>query len=240
MNTAPPKKTYYGVSLGILMLETYFERFNGDIGNARTWPFPIQYKIVKGASPDRITNLTTTDFLQPFLDAADELIAGGCDGITTTCGFLALYQRELSEHCAVPVATSALLQVPLVARILPKAKRPAIITFSAESLTTRHLTSVGVDPTTPVIGMPPSSEFQRSIRAGDTSVSIDTLRAEVLDVVSRAVRDDPTIGGLVLECTNLTPYSADLRRTLGLPIFDVVSLVHWFHRSLNPEVFPRD
>ena len=148
MNTAPPKKTYYGVSLGILMLETYFERFNGDIGNARTWPFPIQYKIVKGASPDRITNLTTTDFLQPFLDAADELIAGGCDGITTTCGFLALYQRELSEHCAVPVATSALLQVPLVARILPKAKRPAIITFSSESLTTRHLTSVGVDPTT--------------------------------------------------------------------------------------------
>ena len=240
MNTMSPKKTYYGVSLGILMLETYFERFNGDIGNARTWPFPVQYKIVKGASPNRITNLTTTGFLQPFLDAADELIGAGCEGITTTCGFLALYQRELAEHCAVPVATSALLQVPMVARILPKAKRPAIITFSAESLTTRHLTSVGVDPTTPVIGMPPSSEFQRSIRAGDTSVSIDRLRAEVLDVASRAVRDDPTIGGLVLECTNLTPYSADLRRTLGLPIFDVVSLVHWFHRSLNPEVFPQD
>jgi Asp/Glu/Hydantoin racemase len=240
MRTTPIKKTYYGVSLGILMLETYFQRFNGDIGNARTWPFPVQYRIVKGASPDRITNLTTTDFLQPFLDAADDLIAGGCDGITTTCGFLALYQRELTEHCAVPVATSALLQVPMVARILPKAKRPAIITFSAESLTTRHLTSVGVDSATPVIGMSPSSEFQRSIRTGDTSVSIDTLRAEVLDVASRALRDDPTIGALVLECTNLTPYSADLRRTLSLPIFDVVSLIHWFHRSLRPEVFSQD
>jgi hypothetical protein len=181
MSTTRPKKTYYGVSIGILMLETYFERFNGDIGNARTWPFPVQYQIVKGASPDRITSLTTTDFLQPFLDAADELIAGGCDGITTTCGFLALYQRELAEHCTVPVATSALLQVPMVARILPKGKRPAIITFSADSLTAKHLTSVGVDPTTPVFGMPPSSEFQRSIRTGDTSVSIDTLRAEVPD-----------------------------------------------------------
>ncbi len=240
MNTTSPKKTYYGVSLGILMLETYFERFNGDIGNARTWPFPVQYRIVKGASPDRITSLTTTDFLQPFLDAADELIAGGCDGITTTCGFLALYQRELAEHCTVPVATSALLQVPMVARILPRAKRPAIITFSADSLTTKHLTSVGVDPATPVIGMPPSSEFQRSIRTGDTAVSIDTLRAEVLDVATRAVKSDPTIGALVLECTNLTPYSADLRRALSLPIFDVVSLIHWFHRSLNPEIFPQD
>lgn len=234
------RKTYYGVPIGILMLETYFERFNGDIGNARTWPFPVQYKIVKGASPDRITSLTTTDFLQPFLDAADELIAAGCDGITTTCGFLALYQKELAEHCAVPVATSALLQVPMVARILPKGKRPAVITFSAEGLTAKHLTSVGVDPATPVIGMPKSSEFQRSIRAGDTSVSIATLRGEVLDVAKRAVHDDPSIGALVLECTNLTPYSADLRRVTGLPVFDVVSLVHWFHRSLRPEVFPQD
>jgi hypothetical protein len=151
-----------------------------------------------------------------------------------------LYQRELTAHCAVPVATSALLQVPMVARILPKGKRPAIITFDARSLTAKHLTSVGADPQTPVIGMPPSSEFQRSIRAGDTSVSIDTLRAEVLDVARAAVGCDPSIGALVLECTNLTPYSADLRRALDLPIFDVVSLIHWFHRSLRPEVFAQD
>ncbi len=234
------RKTYYGVSLGILMLETYFERFNGDIGNARTWPFPVQYRIVKGASPNRITSLTSTEFLQPFLDAADELIAAGVDGITTTCGFLALYQQELSQHCSVPVATSALLQVPMVARILPKGRRPAILTFSAESLSSRHLESVGVDPATPVFGMPATSEFQRSIREGDATVSFETLRREVLELAARAVRSDPSIGALVLECTNLTPYSADLRRHVGLPIFDVVSLIHWFHRSLRPEVFAQD
>lgn len=234
------KKTYYGVSVGILMLETYFERFNGDIGNGRTWPFPVQFRIVKGASPNRITSLTTTDFLQPFLDAADELVAAGCDGITTTCGFLALYQKELAAHCPVPVATSSLLQVPMVARVLPKGKRPAILTFSKESLTARHLEAVGVDTSTPVFGMPPSSEFQRSIREGDTSVPFETLRREVLDVAAAAVASDPSIGALVLECTNLTPYSADLRRRLDLPIFDVVGLIHWFHRSLRPEVFAQD
>ncbi len=235
-----PKRTCDGVSLGILMLETYFERFNGDIGNARTWPFPVQYRIVKGASPDKITTLTDTEFLQPFKQAADELVAAGVDGIATTCGFLALYQRELVEHCAVPVATSALLQVPMVARILPKGRRPAILTFSAESLTTRHLECVGVDPRTPVFGLPAASEFQRAIRTGDTSVSFDTLRREVLALAGRAVDSDPSIGALVLECTNLAPHSADLHRTLGLPIFDVVSLVHWFHRSLRPEVFAQD
>lgn len=234
------RQTRDRVSIGILMLDTAFERFNGDIGNPRTWPFPVRYRIVKGASPDRITSMTGTEFLEPFKQAADELIAGGVDAITTTCGFLALYQRELSAHCPVPVATSALLQVPMVERVLPKGQRPAILTFSAETLTARHLECVGVDPGTPVFGMPPASQFQRSIRTGDTSVKIETLRREVLAVAEDAVRRDPSIGALVLECTNLAPYSADLRKQLGMPIFDIVSLVHWLYRSLRPEEFAQD
>ena len=227
----------YGVPIGILMLETYFERFVGDIGNGQTWPFPVQYRIVRGATPDRVTNPAGPDMLEQFKQAADELIALGVDGITTTCGFLALYQRELSDHCSVPVATSALLQVPMVARILPRGKRPAILTFSAESLTARHLESVGVDPATPVHGLAPTSEFQRSIRAGDTSVPFEVLRGEVLALARRVAAEDPSIGAIVCECTNLTPYSSDIARQLRMPVFDMVSLVHWFHRSLRPEVF---
>ncbi len=234
------RRTLYGVSIGILMLETYFERFNGDIGNGRTWPFPVQYRVVKGASPNRITSLTGPEMLEPFKQAADELIAAGVDGITTTCGFLALYQRELAEHCSVPVATSALLQVPMVARILPKGKRPAILTFSAESLTSAHLESVGVDPSTPIYGLARSSEFQRAIREGDTTVSFETLRREVLELARKAVAADPSIGAIVCECTNLTPYSSDMAKLLRMPVFDMVSLVHWFHRSLRPQVFHQD
>ena len=162
-----PKRTYHGVSLGILMLDSKFQRFNGDIGNAQTWPFPVQYKIVHGAVPSKVVDtLNNRDLFQHFADAADELIAEGVDGITTTCGFLALFQQELAAHCSVPVATSALLQVPVVARILPKGKRPAILTFSASSLTVHHLAAVGIDPQTPVVGMPSTSEFQRAIRRG--------------------------------------------------------------------------
>ena len=36
------KKTYYGVTVGILMVDSSFRRFVGDIGNAQTWPFPVQ------------------------------------------------------------------------------------------------------------------------------------------------------------------------------------------------------
>jgi hypothetical protein len=234
------KRTYHGVSIGILMLDTSFERFNGDIGNARTWPFPVQYRIVRDATPNRVTRPEGPAMLDAFKAAADDLIAAGVDGISTTCGFLALYQKDLAAHCTVPVATSSLLQVPMVVRILPSGKRPAILTFSAESLARRHLDAVGVDPATPIHGMPPDSEFQRSIREGDTSVPFATLYREVLEAADRIVREDSSIGALVFECTNLTPYSRDVARLTGLPVFDMLTLVHWFHRSLRPERFSQD
>lgn len=233
-------RAFHGVSIGILMLDTAFERFNGDVGNARTWPFPVQYRVVKGASPDRVTEARDLSLVPAFKDAADDLIAGGVDAIATTCGFLALYQNELAAHCGVPVATSALLQVPMVARILPAGRYPAILTFSAEDLTRRHLEAVGVDPATPVFGMPASSRFQRSIREGDRSVDFATLKREVLDTAAAMIERDPGIGAIVCECTNLTPYSRDIRRLLGVPVFDAVSLVHWLHRSLEPQRFCQD
>ena len=235
------KRSYYGVPIGILMLDTKFQRFNGDIGNAQTWPFPVQYKIVHGAVPNKVVDtLNNRDLLHCFADAADELVEQGVDGITTTCGFLALYQQELAAHCSVPVATSALLQVPMVARMLPKGKRPAILTFSAESLTIHHLAGAGIDPQTPVVGMPPTSEFQRSIREGDASVPFEVLKQEVLGVAQRMVENDRSIGAIVCECTNITPYSHEINRRLGVPVFDMVTLVHWFHRALRPQSFQQD
>ena len=47
-------KSVYGTRLGILMLEARFPRIPGDMGNATTWPFPVLYKVVKGASPQRV------------------------------------------------------------------------------------------------------------------------------------------------------------------------------------------
>ena len=95
-------------------------------------------------------------------------------------------------------------------------------------------------PATPIYGMPPTSEFQRAIREGDASVPFATLQREVLETAERTVRADASIGALVLECTNLAPYSRDIGRLTGLPVFDMVTLVHWFHRSLAPERFVQD
>src|SRR5580704_14960158 len=128
-------KTLYGARVGILMLETRFPRIPGDMGNAETWPFPVLYKVVPGASPRRVVCEKAEGLLDKFLAAADELIRLGADGITTTCGFLSLYQREIAAHVGVPVATSSLMQVPFVERILPPGRRVGVLTVSLASLT---------------------------------------------------------------------------------------------------------
>ncbi|CAE6845091.1 hypothetical protein R69658_06903 [Paraburkholderia aspalathi] len=229
------QRTYYGVDVGILMVNSKFERFPGDIGNARTWNFPVQYKIVTEAQTKRMTDLHNASLLEPFKEAAMEVVAAGVAGITTTCGFLSLYQQELADFCNVPVATSSLLQVPLVQRLLPSNKRVGILTFNGEVLKGPYLEAVGVAVDTPVVGMPPDSEFVRSIRENDNSVPYETLKTEVLATAHNLMSSYPDIGAIVLECTNLAPYAADIADVCEVPVFDTVSLVNWFQAGLRPK-----
>jgi hypothetical protein len=226
------------VTLGILVLDTKFRRFVGDIGNAETWPFPVAYKVVRGADASNVTRLAEHDLLAPFLAAARELVDEGVDGITTTCGFLAYYQKPLAEALEVPVATSALLQAPVVARTLPGRKRVGILTYDATALTAAHLEAAGADPATPVVGMQAGSEFRRAIAEGDATVPYEVQQREVLDAAG-ALMDRGDIGAIVCECTNLAPFSAAVAERFSVPVFDQVTLVHWFHQGLRPRTFPR-
>src|ERR1700687_1212693 len=98
-------KAIYGAPLGILMLEARFPRIPGDMGHAQTWPFPVLYKVIKGASPQRVVKERASGLLNAFLDGAQELVDLGAEGITTNCGFLSIYQAEIARHVRVPVAT---------------------------------------------------------------------------------------------------------------------------------------
>jgi Asp/Glu/hydantoin racemase len=48
----------------------------------------------------------------------------------------------------------------------------------------------------------------------------------------------PEVGAIVLECTNMPPYAAALRAALGMPVYDIYSMITWFHTGLRPRRFP--
>lgn len=230
-------KPIYGARLGILMLEARFPRIPGDMGNALSWPFPVLYKVVRGASPDRVVRREAVGLLDVFLEAAAELVRDGADGLTTNCGFLSLYQRELAAHVRVPVAASSLMQATAVQALLPPGRRVGIVTISAASLTERHLKLAGVPEGTPVIGTDDGEEFSRVIL--DDLAELDVAKAErdILRAGRELVRRYRDIGAIILECTNMCPYAAALQANSGLPVFDAVGFATWFHGGLAPRRF---
>jgi hypothetical protein len=230
-------KPVYGARLGILMLEARFPRIPGDMGNAGTWPFPVLYKVVAGASPQRVVRERAAGLLGPFLDTAAELVRLGADGLTTNCGFLSLFQRELAAHAGVPVAASSLMQIPFIERLLPPGRRVGVLTVSAESLTAEHLAAAGADPDTPVVGTEGGNEFTRVLLGDEERLDCAAAERDILDAGDALLAGCPDIGAVVLECTNMAPYAGALRRWLRLPVFDIYAFITWFHAGLVPRDF---
>jgi len=232
-------RAIYGAPLGILMLEARFARIPGDMGNAETWPFPVLYRVVAGASPERVVLRGAAGLRDDFIAAARALVAEGAEAITTNCGFLALFQRELAAAVGVPVATSALLQVPWVQALLPPGQRVGVVTVSAGSLSPQHLAAAGVPADTPIAGTEGGTEFFRTLILGEKEdLDVAAAEADILDAGAELVRRHPDVGAIVLECTNMPPYAAALRRALDRPVFDIYSLVTWLRAGVRPRRFP--
>lgn len=231
-------KAIYGAPLGILMLEARFPRIPGDMGNGTTWPFPVLFRVVRGADPERVVLQGARGLLPDFIAAARDLVDLGAEAIATNCGFLSLFQRELAEAVNVPVATSSLMQVPWVQATLPPGQRVGVITVSRGSLTDAHLDAAGVPRDVPVVGPEGGREFFRVlIKAEKTDMDVALAEADIVAAGRDLVARHPEVGAIVLECTNMPPYAAALREAVGLPVYDIYSMITWFHAGLRPRRF---
>ncbi|MBT6311779.1 MAG: aspartate/glutamate racemase family protein [Alphaproteobacteria bacterium] len=222
----------YGIDLGILMLDAQFPRILGDMGNARTWPFPVRYKIVRGASPEVVVLQGAEGTLDAFIEAGRELVAEGCRIITTNCGFLAKFQAELSTALGVPVATSALMQAAAIQAVLPPGRRVGILTISAATLTEAHLQAAGVPEGTPVAGIADGCEFQRAILGNALTLDVDQAEADLAAAARAFQAAHPHLGAILLECTNMPPYKKAIAEATGLPVFSIETYVKWLVESL--------
>ena len=231
----------YGFTIGILILDTRFPRIVGDMGNARTFPFPVRYHRVAGAAPDLVVRRGAAGLLPSFVDGARALEREGVGAITTNCGFLVKYQKELAASVTVPVFTSSLLMVPFVQRMLPPGRRVGIMTVNAPALGAEHMAGAGIADDVPiaVAGLETEKEFTRVMLDNELELDVDVAREEHVRVARRLVADHPDVGAIVLECTNMPPYAADIQRATGLPVFDIVSLVTLVHGGLVGALGPR-
>ncbi len=227
--------------IGIIMLDTSFPRIVGDIGNPATFSFPVLYKVVDGATSRRVVIDADRLLLQPFIDAARQLEAMGVQGIVTSCGFLALFHRELNDAVGIPVYSSSLLQAHFVAGSIKKNQRIGILTAHSQSLTTKHFAGVGIE-TYPlsVVGLDDAEEFGSVFLGGKEELDVERCQQEMIAAADRLVSLHPDVGAIILECTNMVPFAAAVRERTNLPVFDVVTMINYVHASISRQKFQQD
>ena len=234
-------RNLYGIPIGVLMLDGHFPRVPGDAGNATTWPFPVLFRVVRGASPDAVVRRVDQGrWLQHFLDAARELEAAGIRAITTNCGFLVLFQRELQQQVKVPMLTSSLLQVPWLAALLPPDRKIGVLTIEARSLTSHHLQAAGIRDDMPVVirGLEDSGGyFTQHVLGNKLELDVARCETEHVDAARVMQQEHPDIGAIVLECTNMPPYAHAIHQATGVPVYDITTLVRWAVTGIQRQPF---
>jgi hypothetical protein len=215
--------------LGILMLDTRFPRIEGDIGNARSFAFPVIFRTMTGIGPDDAVaaHPDRPRVLAALRANAEALAAQGAVGLSTSCGFLSLYQKELEKLSPVPVATSALLLIRTL-----EGRKVGVITASARNLTPAHLEAVDAPGDTPVEGLPIDGAFAATFLRNGLTLDRDAVERETIAAGRALLAKHPEVDTIVLECTNLPPYKSALRRALGVPVHDVLDLLKDFHARL--------
>ena len=147
-------------------------------------------------------------------------------------------QDALADAAGVPVLSSPLMQLPWVEQLLPPGRRAGILTISRRTLTPSLLAAAGVDADTPVAGTDVGREFSRVILGDLASMDLDAAREDVVLAAESLVSQHPELGAIVLECTNMSPYAADIRRRTRLPVATPYGFVCWFQAMLSPRRFP--
>jgi aspartate/glutamate racemase len=223
-----------GIVIGIILLDTRFPRPSGDIGNPKTFSFPVLYEKVDGALPSRVVREKDSSLLLPFVEAAKTLERRGAMAITTSCGFLAIWQKEMASAVKVPLFTSSLIQIPWAYELVSRRGRIGVLTADRDSLTADHLTGVGAERIPAVIrGMRPESEFQRTYVSNSSDLNFSGVAKEIVGEASALTAEYPDVSAVILECTNMAVFRKGLREAMKIPVFDILTLIHYIHSSLK-------
>jgi len=220
-------------TLGILMLQNMTSDILGSVDVAASFDYPVRFLQVPGAWADNVTK-GDQKIIDAYLKCARELEREGCAAITTDCGFTSLFQTPLSAAVSIPVATSSLLLVPLVVRIIPPGAKVAVITFDADRLTEEHCQGAGWSLTNTAVvvaGIEGSTSWSEMLKPEGTVVR-DILEDDVLSVIRHLLSEASSIRAIVLECTAFPIVTERVCTVTNLPIFDFMNLVNLLMASI--------
>ncbi|WP_129778403.1 aspartate/glutamate racemase family protein [Peristeroidobacter soli] len=221
-------------ALGIVEMANKPLRHPGHLGHPGTFAYPVVYAGAATAFADRILNRDPA-VAADYVRQGERLQEQGIKALLTTCGFNVAYQSEIARRLQVPVATSSLLLLPLLLRLVSTERAVGVITFDRHKLDPALLEMSGVSASDvsrlKILGLDGTRTWHELSRP-EPELPLQAIGDDLMLLIRRLVTDTPTLGGILLECSALCPFSPRIRAETGLPVLDFVSLANLLQASV--------
>ena len=226
------------VSLGILRLDYDYPPSPGDIDCPETFDYDVYYRVIPGLTFSMCQSGNISESVKMrILDAVWWLNDIGVDGITGDCGFMIHIQEFVCKHTTKPVFLSALIQLPSIVKSYDKEKQIAIFTANGESLKKMKsliydLCDIDLDNNRLIfIGCENVNGFQ-AVALGE-KVDTKIVEPNIVEKSREVLAKYPNIACILMECTELPPYSDAVRKETGIPVFDSITCANYFISSVK-------
>ncbi len=206
-------------AVSILQLDTGFPRVPGDVGCPETYRDEVEVICVPKATVGQIVSARPDLIdISPFETALE---AASGDIIVTSCGFLSYWQDHLAALTDRPVICSSLSALGALSTQYDP-DEVLTLTFDAQSLVPLHFGSY-MAFAHHIVGLPESAHLRQVISQNRTTLDTSKAEKELKQLVTSFKTENHR--HLLLECTNLPPYKAMLKREFGLPVTDILTCI---------------
>jgi hypothetical protein len=228
-----------GYPIGMLCAQWNIPFVPGDLNHAGTFSFPMRYVEVEGLIGGEILRGDGHKFTDLIVTAAKGLEAEGVRAITSNCGFMAVFQQAVAASVDIPVFLTSLLQLDMVTRMVGPDRRVGVLTANSAAITPALLAGAGFTNTERIAlrGLEDYPHFREVILDEVGAMDPARFADEVIGGALRLQMENPDIGAIVTECSDLPAYSAAISHATGLPVYDWASFIDYVHHAVVPRSY---
>lgn len=226
-----------GYPIGVMLLNVKYPIVPGNVANACTFDFPVRYAKVLTVDSPRIHTVDPT-IIEDLVAVGRELEQDGVRAIICSCGYFGHWQKQLTERLNVPIYASSLTQLPMIKTGLKKNQKVGVLCAVTRTFTPELLACCGVDDPSFVIvkSMEDAPEFSAIPRDRNT-MNNAVVRQEMVQAAKELVAENPEIGAILLECSDMPPYAHAIQEAVNLPVFDFTTMIRWVESSVCRKPF---
>lgn len=214
--------------LGVLRLDYAYPPVPGDVDHAGSFAYKAIYRVVPGLTFEICQSGDISSEIEDnCIEAVRYLVSQGVSGITGDCGFMINIEPLVRRSTNKPVFLSSLDQLPLILSSIGPDAEVGIFTANSETLcafetrldqlagVARHSTRIHIVGCQSIAGFEAVAKGER-VNAKKVSLGLRELTRKLL-------KENPKIGCLLLECTELGAFANELRQISRLPVYDAIT-----------------